>query len=417
MPLRRTIIIALKKYRLIALILVIITHSIKNAMAELKLLNVIFRHGDRAPDNNGLELYPRDPYVNNSFWPEGLGGLTNSGKLREYNLGKYLRKSYGYFLGDVYIPAEIRARSTDIARTKMSLQLLLAALYTPERQQKWKLDLDWQPIPIDTVAKLDDILMIPEECPNYLKVREQVETSSEFKVKLRSFESFMRNLSSNTGKNISHSNDMYFLYHTLMAEHSLDLPLPKWTKNIFPYGKLLDGISLEYKISNYNTEMKRMNGGMLLRKFIDDMVTYSNGKLDRNRKIFLYSGHETNVVAVLQALGVYYPHVPEYTSAVIIELHEVNSKYYVKVIYYKGIARPNENLFEEMYVTGCNKNCSLDRFQNVLKNVTAIDNDIKSCDKRSLRGIIQEMSIAPGIIKQIVDELDIEDSLRNMLLY
>ena len=140
----------------------------------------------------------------------------------------------------------------------------------------------------------------------------------------------MQNLTEETGKNISNSNDMYFLYHALMAEQSMNLPLPNWTTSIFPFGKLLDGTNLEYEIFSYNTEMKRLNGGMLLRKFIENMMAYKTG-FDQTRKIYLYSGHETNVAAVLQALGVYTPHVPEYSSAVFIELHEHNSKYYVKV--------------------------------------------------------------------------------------
>ena len=36
----------------------------------------VFRHGDRTPDNNGYEMYPNDPYLNCSFYPEGLGQLT-----------------------------------------------------------------------------------------------------------------------------------------------------------------------------------------------------------------------------------------------------------------------------------------------------------------------------------------------------
>ena len=53
--------------------------------------------------------------------------------------------------------------------------------------------------------------------------------------------------------------------------------------------------------------------------------------MHEDRKMFLYSGHETNIAALLQTLGVYKPHVPEYTSAVIIELYEINTRHYVKV--------------------------------------------------------------------------------------
>jgi len=50
-----------------------------------------------------------------------------------------------------------------------------------------------------------------------------------------------------------------------------------------------------------------------------------------NTKIYLYSGHETNIATLLHAFNVYKPHVPAYASAVILELLQQNDQYYVKV--------------------------------------------------------------------------------------
>jgi len=44
----------------------------------------VFRHGDRTPDNNGYEMYPNDPYLNYSFYPEGLGQLTIVSSVTSY---------------------------------------------------------------------------------------------------------------------------------------------------------------------------------------------------------------------------------------------------------------------------------------------------------------------------------------------
>lgn len=60
------------------------------------------------------------------------------------------------------------------------------------------------------------------------------------------------------------------------------------------------------------------------------MKAVKNGTLS-NTKIYLYSGHETNVATMLHAFNVYSPHVPEYSSAVILELLQENNQYYVKV--------------------------------------------------------------------------------------
>lgn len=72
----------------------------------------------------------------------------------------------------------------------------------------------------------------------------------------------MTNLTQLTGKNISTPFDMYNLYHILVAESYMNLTLPEWTKDIFPYGKLLDGIELEYEIFSYTKNMRRLNGGI-----------------------------------------------------------------------------------------------------------------------------------------------------------
>ena len=48
-------------------------------------------------------------------------------------------------------------------------------------------------------------------------------------------------------------------------------------------------------------------------------------------KIFLYSGHGLNVFTMLKTLNTWKPDIPEYASAVILELWKKNSKYFFKV--------------------------------------------------------------------------------------
>ena len=71
--------------------------------------------------------------------------------------------------------------------------------------------------------------------------------------------------------------------------------------------------------------------GRLIRKLIKDMESVRSGSMDKNRKLMLYGAHDLNVVSVLKALGVFYPHVPKYSSAVIVELHLIDQAYYVQV--------------------------------------------------------------------------------------
>jgi prostatic aicd phosphatase len=74
-------------------------------------------------------------------------------------LGRYLKNLYEDFLGDVYTEDYVDVRSTDVTRTKMSAQLVLAGLFPPSEIQLWNQDLVWQPIPVayKTAAEEDVI--------------------------------------------------------------------------------------------------------------------------------------------------------------------------------------------------------------------------------------------------------------------
>lgn len=61
----------------------------------------------------------------------------------------------------------------------------------------------------------------------------------------------------------------------------------------------------------------------MLQKFIEESKTKIDGTIKPpGRKMFLYSGHENDIVKVLAALSVYDQHVPPYSSAVMLELHK-----------------------------------------------------------------------------------------------
>lgn len=74
-------------------------------------------------------------------------------------MGRYLKNLYEDFLGDVYTEDYVDVRSTDVTRTKMSAQLVLAGLFPPSEIQLWNQDLVWQPIPVayKTAAEEDVI--------------------------------------------------------------------------------------------------------------------------------------------------------------------------------------------------------------------------------------------------------------------
>uniref|UniRef100_A0A0C9PLG4 acid phosphatase n=1 Tax=Fopius arisanus TaxID=64838 RepID=A0A0C9PLG4_9HYME len=351
-------------------ILVITLIAVSARQFRLKHVSVVFRHGDRAPDTNAAERFPNDPYVNDDFFPHGVGGLTNQGKRREFVLGRKLRDFYGDFLGDIYSPLTTYGRSTNYERTKMSLQAVMAGLFPPTQAQRWHPDINWQPVITDYVSSENDFIMVPEECPQYLRELRRVKNLPDVRNKLSEFSVLMRDLSDWTGKQFRSSNDMFNLYHALTAENSLNLDLPRWSADIFPNGLLLNGTILEYDVTSYGQKMKRLNGGMLLRNIIETMENVIERR--SRRKLTLLSGHETNVAALLKTLGIYYPHVPQYSSAVIVELLSDGEEYYIRIKYYLGIPA----VAEEMSIPGCNSPCSFRQFIRVLRSVIPSDEDM-----------------------------------------
>ncbi|XP_068989116.1 venom acid phosphatase Acph-1 isoform X4 [Neodiprion pinetum] len=282
---------------------------------ELKMIQVMFRHGDRAPTTAVKEIYPLDPYANETWYPEGWGGLTNVGKRRAYELGLFLRSRYGDWLGNEYLNQTSQFRSSNVDRVIMSAQLLAAGLYPPHKIQSLKFT-----------------------CPKHVgtKVGQQ------------------------------EANEIYEQLYAEMGEH---VKLPEWTEEVFPNGKLRDVAGYDYVIQSYNKSMIQLNGGQWIREWLENVDNYLNGSsLSGNQIGFFYGGHEYNLASILAALGVFKPHVPYYSSAVIFELSKIDDKYFVKVLY-----RNRGNLMK-IHLPDCQSfHCPLDTFRELYSDVILDD--------------------------------------------
>lgn len=113
--------------------------------------------------------------------------------------------------------------------------------------------------------------------------------------------------------------------------------IPTWAKKIYPE-PLHTIASYQCLFENYNPVLRRLNGGKHLttRKFfckselflghmLQKFIQISQQKIDGTltppgRKIYLYSGHENDVVKILAVLNVFQQHLPPYSSAVMLEL-------------------------------------------------------------------------------------------------
>ncbi|CAH0554071.1 unnamed protein product [Brassicogethes aeneus] len=325
----------------------------------IQLVHVFFRHGSRTPEKS--HQYPTDPYGLKDFEPMGWGQLTNIGKQRAYKLGHLLRERYDNFLGQIYTPDIVRAKSTDFDRTKMSALLALAGLFKPAPSQLWNEEVTWLPIPYEyDKGSYDFSLRRPlAYCPTYYKELESIYSSPEYLIVLKEHKKLLQYIAKNSGKPMNSLVDVFNIYQTLCSEKSLNLTLPEWANTVYDDIEELAGKQCE--IENSNDILKKLNGGRMLGQVIKQMLAKTENKLyPEQTKIFLYSGHENNVINILAALDVFKAHVPKFSAAVLIELHYLkdSQQYAVKVFYSRDV----DNSLEEQTLPGCGTLCPLTDF-------------------------------------------------------
>jgi lysosomal acid phosphatase len=84
--------------------------------------------------------------------------ILQNGKRQVYAQGEWLRAHYGEFVGNDY--ASVYTQSTDVDRSLMTAQLVLAAMFPPTPYQEVVPGLKWQPIPVHTTPLKNDNVRI-----------------------------------------------------------------------------------------------------------------------------------------------------------------------------------------------------------------------------------------------------------------
>ncbi|XP_047507048.1 venom acid phosphatase Acph-1-like [Pieris napi] len=302
------------------------------SISDMVMAFVVFRHGDRTPDQEELDKYPSSDLNSNIFFPYGKKSLTNKGKRRAFSVGQYLRKRYDNIISKLYLPEEINIQTTDYARTKMTALSALSALYPPPPLQQWLPHFNWQPIPYDTAQSSDDHLLPFYNCPRYLRLKNELYKLPEIESYLKSSQDLFKFLSKNTGSNITVPEDVFFLDNLFQTLNNVNVPTPKWAEQIMP--KIKEMTKIEYMLMYYTDELIRLSAGGLL----SDIFNVTNAKVMEGKKqpkLFLYSAHENNVAALLAATRTFIPHQPKYGSTVSLELwkNRMTNEYSFMVVY------------------------------------------------------------------------------------
>ncbi|KAI2800106.1 hypothetical protein BLOT_014013 [Blomia tropicalis] len=307
----------LKVYPIISLICTITnvhTQTTNQNNDELKLVILIHRHGDRTP----ISTYPRDPYRNDSFWPDGWGELTIKGKNRMYNLGLYLAKRYKTFLGSN--PRETYIRSSGSDRCLESVSLILAGLYPPSSRWKWNNNIGnvWQPFPIQTVPHDYDGMLNPDSfCKKGKELIDEIYRSPIVQQYADKVKSTLHYVEDNTGISSINLITAEQIFDSLLVEKENGFKLPAWVDN-HVYAQLSDISTKTFIFSSLTREIQRLRTGLLLKDIIQNLNKSNFG----GKRLYIYSTHDTQITLFLSALRVYNELAPPFGSAIMLEIYQ-----------------------------------------------------------------------------------------------
>ncbi|XP_059149851.1 lysosomal acid phosphatase-like [Physella acuta] len=333
---------------------------------SLKLVSVLYRHGDRSP----VSIYPLDINQVANAWPDGLGWLTNVGKVQQYELGQYLKQRYDGFINTSYYHHdEIQVQSSGVERCLMSASSNLAGLYPPQDGQIWNPDILWQPIPVQTLpTTMDNKLAQGAPCPRYDQLVQEVLNSPAIQKEEQENKAFYDMVEKNTGVPKESIKDIWSVGDTLVCERAHNLTWNAWAQQPGVWEKMQQLNTLSFDLVTYNNEMAKLKGGPLLKEIIANMQNAATQTLP---KFYMYSAHDTTVAALLSALHVFDRHAPTYRALVMVELHQIQDVYGVKIFYRNDTTRDPY----ELVVPGCQSPCKLDDLITLTKDTVPVDWD------------------------------------------
>ncbi|KAM6934228.1 lysophosphatidic acid phosphatase type 6 [Xenentodon cancila] len=353
---------------------------------ELKLVQVLFRHGARTPLKTipdvieaqwvptlleppphthidyvvtDLQGGPRPPSpVEDSYRKNILTGGTYPGQLTTlgmeqlYELGKRFRRRYieeSSFLSSTFNPDEVYVRSTNIVRTIESARCLVAGLF----QQKQK-----EIVPILTTEAESEILY-----PNYhgckllkaLASHRWAESAT-----LPDIAEDLQSIQSALGIAAHKHVDFILIRDDMVARETHGLPSPP---ELHPWRNKVEQRAVDMMCHIYEPS-KRENLQLCVGPFLHILLDNIEEKLqgsssEPDRKLFLYSAHDTTLIPCLMAMGIFDMKWPPYAADITVELYEdrQTSEAFVKVSY----------VGQDQLLPGCSGvYCPLQEFKRVM---------------------------------------------------
>ncbi|XP_065334452.1 lysosomal acid phosphatase-like isoform X1 [Cloeon dipterum] len=338
--------------------------TLKPGEGLVRQVHAIFRHGERTP----ADTYPNDPLINETYSPFGWGQLTLNGKRQVYSQGQWLRQHYHKLVGDDYSAAY--TQSTDVDRSLMTAQLVLAALFPPTPYQEFEPGLRWQPVPVHTIpVHLDNqLLLVRVPCPRYYEERDRVKKIPPTSELLEKNKELLEKWTTITGLPVDNLDEVMSVYSTLLAQSRFNLTLPPWTKEYFPEA-FLNMTSTSFLATVQTPTLIRLKAGPLVNNILKEFEKEADQQ--QKVKMFLYSGHDSTVANILAALGLYKtPYIPGYSALVLLELVEPSpGKFFVRV-FRRSEENPDAELLQ---IKGCDIECPLEKFKELTEPIRPVN--------------------------------------------
>lgn len=147
---------------------------------------------------------------------------------------------------------------------------------------------------------------------------------------LQNDKDFIYDIEQNTGLKNPNLETLNNLFEKIEIEGRWHLTQPQWATPEYM------NLSKKYRIRHFqlmteNKEMLKLRIGPLITEILDSMLNMTLN--NKPRPVMIYSGHDSTVSALVKALNIdeQLPRIHGYAATVAIELHQVNSKWEIRV--------------------------------------------------------------------------------------